>query len=204
MIYDISPPITPDLAVFPGDTPPSRTILMDMKGGDHVTLSTLRSTVHVGAHVDGPSHYGVDGCTIDEQPLDLFIGPCEVMTVDVARGNCITPDDLSSEIRCERLLLRTGTFPDPTRWNEDFAALVPACVDFLHEHGVRLLGIDTPSVDPGSATELLAHHRFLAHDMSILEGIVLTGVPDGVYELIALPLRLVGFDGSPVRAVLRA
>ncbi len=69
---------------------------------------------------------------------------------------------------------------------------------------MRLLGIDTPSVDPGSAKELLAHHRFLAHDMAILEGIVLTGVPDGVYELIALPLRLVGFDGSPVRAVLRA
>jgi arylformamidase len=100
-------------------------------------------------------------------------------------------------------LIATGTYPEPERWNEDFAALAPSTVDLLHERGVRLVGIDTPSVDLKSDAELLAHSRFLANDMVILEGLVLGGVEPGEYELIALPLKLVGFDASPVRAVLR-
>jgi len=95
-------------------------------------------------------------------------------------------------------------YPDPNRWNDDFAALEPDTVDLLHERGVRLVGIDTPSVDLKSDAHLLAHKRFLAHGMSILEGLVLDGVADGEYELIALPLKLAGFDASPVRAILRS
>jgi arylformamidase len=101
------------------------------------------------------------------------------------------------------VLLVTGTFPDPRHWNEDFAALEPDLVDALHALGVRLVGIDTPSVDLFSSKDLPAHKRFLAHDMAILEGLVLKDVPQGLYELIALPLKLEGFDASPVRAVLR-
>jgi arylformamidase len=100
--------------------------------------------------------------------------------------------------------LATGTFPDPTQFNEDFAALEPSLVEFLHERGVRLVGVDTPSVDPFDSKELPAHKTFFKHDLAILEGLVLDGVPDGIYELIALPLRLVGFDASPVRAILRS
>jgi arylformamidase len=106
-------------------------------------------------------------------------------------------------VRGERVLIATGTYPDPESFNEDFAALDPATVDLLHERGARLVGIDTPSVDLFAARELAAHHRFLAHDMAILEGLVLAHVPEGTYELIALPLKLTGFDASPVRAVLR-
>ncbi len=102
------------------------------------------------------------------------------------------------------MLLVTGTFPDPTRWNEDFASLEPDLVDALHALSVRLVGIDTPSVDPFSSKDLQAHKRFLANDMAILEGLVLKDVPQGLYELIALPLKLEGFDASPVRAVLRS
>jgi arylformamidase len=101
------------------------------------------------------------------------------------------------------VLVRTGTFPDPTVFHEDFAALAPELVDSLHARGVRLVGIDTPSVDPFDSADLPAHRAFLKNDMAILEGLDLSAVPDGVYELIALPLRLVGFDASPVRAVLR-
>jgi len=86
---------------------------------------------------------------------------------------------------------------------EDFAALAPELVTWLHERGVCLVGIDTPSVDPFSSKELPAHKTFLKHDMAILEGLMLKDVPEGHYELIALPLRLAGFDASPVRAVLR-
>jgi arylformamidase len=103
-----------------------------------------------------------------------------------------------------RLLLATGTAPDPEAFREDFAALSPELIDHLHGLGVKLVGTDAPSVDPFASKDLPAHHRFLAHDMAILEGLALAGVPEGAYELIALPLRLVGFDASPVRAVLRS
>ncbi len=202
MIIDISPPITPGLAVFPGDTPASREVLMDMARGDALTLSTLRATVHMGAHADAPSHYGRGARTIDQQDLALYVGPCQVIRVRGRRGRHLGPRDLPNEIETERLLLATGTYPDPTVFNTDFAALEPALVDHLADRGVRLVGIDTPSVDPADSKDLAAHHRFLARDVAILEGLVLTGVEPGRYELIALPLRLVGFDASPVRAVL--
>jgi arylformamidase len=203
MLYDISPSITGSLAVWPGDTPPTREVLLDLAVGDSVTLSTLRSTVHLGAHADAPSHYGIRAPDIASRTLERYIGPCEVMRVTVARGERITPGMLPRSVSAPRVLFATGTFPDPTRFNEDFAALAPELVDHLHASGVTLVGIDTPSVDPMRSKDLPAHHRFLAHDMAILEGLVLGAVPDGRYELIALPLPLVGFDASPVRAVLR-
>lgn len=202
-LYDISPAISPELKVWPGDTPISREILLDMHKGANITLSTLRATVHLGAHADAPSHYGVDAPTIEQRSLDRYLGKCQVMRVNVARHARIAIADLQSPLRAPRVLFRTGTFPDPTNWNNDFAALSAELVDFLHEHGVVLAGLDTPSVDLFESKDLPAHQRFLAHDMAILEGIVLDEVPEGVYELIALPLKLVGFDASPVRAVLR-
>ena len=106
-------------------------------------------------------------------------------------------------LRAERVLLHTGTFPDPARFNEDFAALAPELIDRLHQQGVILVGTDAASIDPFASKDLPAHRTCLRHDMAILEGLVLGMVPGGVYELIALPLKLTGFDASPVRAVLR-
>ena len=204
-LYDITPPITPALAVWPGDTPPTREVLMDMgpPKGDNITLSTLRATVHLGAHADGPSHYGKDAPGIGERSLDYYIGSCQVMKVDVPRGTRVELRHLPYQVRAKRILLSTGTFPDCNSFNEDYAAISPALVDHLHTRGVKLVGIDTPSVDTFDSKDLPAHKRFLANDMAILEGLVLHGVPDGVYEMIALPLKLMGFDASPVRAVLR-
>jgi arylformamidase len=110
---------------------------------------------------------------------------------------------LRDPITEERVLLCTGTYPDPNRFQTDFAALAPELVDHLHNLGVRLVGIDTPSVDLFESKDLPAHRRLLAHDMAILEGLVLANVPPGRYELCALPLPLIGFDASPVRAILR-
>jgi arylformamidase len=204
MLYDISPPLTTSLAVWPGDSALTREVLLELALGDSVTLSTLRATVHLGAHADAPSHYGKDASDIATRPLELYLGACEVMRVEPARGTRLTPSMLPRAVTAPRLLLATGTFPDPTRFNEDFAALSAELVDALHLAGVRLVGIDTPSVDLFASKDLPAHRRFLAHDMGILEGLVLEGVPEGSYELIALPLRLEGFDASPVRAVLRS
>jgi arylformamidase len=203
VLYDISPTVTAALAVWPGDTPPSREVLLDMRRGDSLTLSTLRATVHLGAHADAPSHYGRDARTIEAQPLERYLGRCRVLRVPVARGSRISPAAIPAGELTERLLIATGTYPDPERFNEDFAALEPATVDLLDTRGVRLAGIDTPSVDLFADKKLIAHARFLAHDMAILEGLVLDGVPEGIYELIAVPLKLAGFDASPVRALLR-
>ena len=202
-LYDITPPITPYLRVWPGDTPPAREVLLDMRRGDEITLSTLRATVHLGAHADAPSHYGADAPAIDARGLDYYLGRCQVIRVPVPRGSLVTPEAVAAPITAPRVLLDSGTHPDPELFPEDFAALSPELVTWLHRQGVRLVGIDTPSVDPFSSKELPAHKTFLKHDMAILEGLVLKDVPEGVYELIALPLRLVGFDASPVRAVLR-
>lgn len=203
VIHDITPPISPALAVWPGDNPPRREKRLDMRRGDNLTLSSLHSTVHAGAHADAPSHYGVDAPTIDQRPIDLYLGPCRLLRVAVGPGQRIVASALPRELGAERVLFATGTYPDPTRFNEDFAALSPELIDELKRRGVRLVGIDTPSVDPLDSKELPTHQACLKHDMAILEGLALADVPDGLYELIALPLKLAGFDGSPVRAVLR-
>ena len=203
MLYDISPSVSPRLGVWPGDTKPTRKVLLDLAKGDNITLSTLTATVHLGAHADAPSHYGKKGETIETRDLSLYIGPCQVIRVPADRKTRIEPDGLPP-ITDERVLIHTGTFPDPEHWNDDFAALSPRLVDFLHGKGVRLVGIDTPSVDLQDSKDLPAHQAFLRHDMAILEGLVLKDVLAGRYELIAVPLRLEGFDASPVRAVLRS
>jgi arylformamidase len=203
MIFDISPPLSPRLQVWPGDTPLSREVLCDLRRGDNITLSTLYATCHLGAHADGPNHYGLDAPAIDAVPLDYYLGPCQVLHVATTRNTRLTPADLPESILAERLLLATGSYPDPEHFNTDFAALSPELVQWLHQRGVKLIGIDTPSVDLFDSKDLPAHRAFLRCNMAILEGLVLRAVPEGVYELIALPLRLVGFDASPVRAVLR-
>ena len=203
MIYDISPPISPDFQVWPGDTPPSREVLMDMKRGDSVTLSTLRTTVHLGSHVDAPSHYGIDAPSVEQWPVERFLGPCQVVRVSPRHGTRMSPDILTDPVRAERVLFATQTFPYPTPFRDDFAAFTPELIDTLAEQGVTLVGTDAPSVDLFPSKGLEAHHACLEHDVAILEGVVLAGVPEGVYELIALPLNLVGFEGSPVRAILR-
>ena len=203
MIYDITPPVSEHLKVWPGDTPLSREVLGDQRKGDLTTTSTLRATVHLGAHADAPNHYALDAPSIDQRPLDLYIGRCQVIRVTAAHGMRIEPGVLDTPIQAKRVLLATATFPDPSAFNEDFAALSPDLVDHLANQGVRLVGIDTPSVDPFDSKDLPTHMACLKHDMAILEGLVLEGVPDGIYELIALPLKLVGFDASPVRAILR-
>jgi arylformamidase len=203
MFLDISPTISARLGVWPGDTKPSRKILLDLAKGDNITLSSLTATVHLGAHADAPSHYGKKGDTIETRDLSLYIGPCQVIRMPADRKTRIEPDGLPP-ITDERVLIYTGSFPDPEDWNDDFAALSPKLVDFLHEKGVRLVGIDTPSVDLQDSKDLPAHKAFLKHDMAILEGLVLKDVLAGRYELIAVPLKLEGFDASPVRAVLRS
>jgi arylformamidase len=129
-----------------------------------------------------------------------------VVEARISRGARVAPTDLAtpiSRLGHPRVLIKTSTFPDPSRWNQDFGALSVELVEALAARGVITIGIDTPSVDLQDSKDLPAHHAILRHDIAILEGLDLSGVAPGEYELIALPLKLVGFDASPVRAVLR-
>lgn len=201
-IIDISPTLRPSIAVWPGDVPFSRAIALSIDGGANIDLSAIHTTVHVGAHTDAPSHYVAGGEGIATRPLARYLGPCEVVAVDVGRGERVRPHHLPHPPRAPRVLFRTGTFPDPDAFNEDFAALSPELVDALAAHGAVLVGIDTPSIDLCHDKVLHTHLAVARHDMAVLEGIVLDHVAAGVYELIALPLKLDGADASPVRAVL--
>ncbi len=212
-LFDISPPLDANLAVFPGDTSLTRDILSRREDGDSVTLSTLRTTVHLGAHVDAPVHYEADAAGIDQTPLDRLLGRCRVVRLGTEAGRRIEAESLAAALRVlddfggplpPRVLVATGSYPDPSVWTAEFTALEPAAIDWMAGSGVMTVGIDTPSIDPAESRDLPAHAAVARHGMTILEGLRLEGVPEGDYELIALPLRLVGFDGSPVRAVLRS
>lgn len=204
MIIDISPPITPSLRVFPGDTPMSREVLLSLEAGANITLSTLRSTVHLGSHADGPNHYVQGGASIDEVPLERYVGPCQVVAATMEPDRRVGVDDIDVDAISERrVLIRTDSYPDPTVWTESFAGLEPELVRALAARDVMTIGVDTPSVDSAASKDLPAHGAFAETGLVILEGLMLGQVAPGRYELIALPLKLVGFDGSPVRAILR-
>ncbi|MDX1584707.1 MAG: cyclase family protein [Thermoanaerobaculia bacterium] len=203
MLIDISPEIREGIAVFPGDVPFVQTIALDMNRGDHLTLSSMNGTLHLGSHADAPSHYLHGGESIADRSLDFYIGPCDVIDVTAVGARRIGPNDLPLDRDwAERVLFRTDTFLDPSRWSDSFASLSPELIDHLSGRGVRLVGIDTPSIDPSESKELESHQAVARHDMAILEGLILSRVEAGRYRLIAPPLRIHGGDAGPVRAVL--
>jgi len=207
VLHDCSPTVNGDLPVWPGDTPASRRVLCELSRGDSVTLSTLTATVHLGSHADGPNHYAIDGRSIDRQPLEHYIGECIVVSASTSRGGRVLPADLSvpiAELASRRVLIRTKTHRAGAVFDDGFAGLSVELVERLAAIGVITVGVDTPSVDTFDSRDLPAHNAIHRADIAILEGLVLEGVPDGRYELIAPPLKLEGFDASPVRAVLRA
>lgn len=201
-IHDLSPRISPRLAVWPGDVAFSRHMAVSIAEGANLDLSSMTATLHLGAHADAPSHYTADGAAMNAVDLAPYVGPCQVMRVEVQRGDRIMPKHLTREVAAPRVLFHTGTFPDPEAWNTDFASLSPELVEHLHAQGVVLVGLDTPSVDPFESKALEAHQALGRCGMRNLEGLVLDAVPDGLYTLAALPLKIEGADASPVRAVL--
>lgn len=202
-IFDISPMVSARTAVYPGDTPFSAQFLLDMKKGDHLTLSQFTTSAHIGAHADSPSHYALKGAGIEARSLATYMGPAQVIEVTCKPDTRIQVEDLRGQtIQAPRVLFKTGSFPDPNHWNGDFMSLSAELVQYLADKGVRLVGIDTPSIDLADDKILESHQVVNKNNMAILEGLVLAHVPPGLYGLVALPLRLEGLDASPVRAIL--
>lgn len=199
--YDLSPRIDSTLGVFPGDQKFVRSISMDTNKGDHLGLSSITTTLHLGSHTDAPCHYGVNSPGMDQVNLDYYWGKAQVIHIS-GKPERILPEHVSREIQAPRLLFRTESFPDPYNWNSDFSALSPELIYWAAKKGVILFGIDTPSVDPESSKKLESHQALLKTQTAVLEGIVLDEVPEGLYILSALPLKLKDADASPVRAIL--
>ncbi|MGZ3652011.1 MAG: cyclase family protein [Bdellovibrionota bacterium] len=199
-IWDISPVISSDLAVFPGDTPFSRQVSLDFPQ-NHLALSSITTTVHLGAHADSSSHYHAKGKGVDQRPLERYLGPCQVMEVNLPRGERILPRHIGA-VKAPRVLFKTLSFPDPNKWNGDFNSLSPELIEHLADQDVITVGIDTPSVDPADSKALESHQALFRRDVAVLEGIILNRVESGLYTLIALPLPLKDADASPVRAIL--
>lgn len=202
-ILDISPQLHSGTAVFPGDEPFQNMVAMSFEKGDHLRLSAIRTTLHVGAHADAPSHYHPSGVGMSERDLRLYLGPAQIVDVrGLKPGARVLVSDVKNPITCRRVLFRTDSFTNPDQWRDDFNSLSPELIDWLTAQGVRLVGIDTPSVDPADSKALESHQSLFRNDLAVLEGLTLTQVQAGVYTLIALPLPLKGADASMVRAVL--
>lgn len=202
IFFDITPVISPSLGVFPGDKSFEQKFVLDFPK-NHLSLSQITTTVHLGAHADSPYHYHSSGATMEQVDLFPYIGLCQVIHASAPDGSRVYPADLEGqEILAPRVLICTGSFPDPEHWNSDFQALSPELIQYLSQKGVRLVGIDTPSIDPEQSKQMESHQAIYQCRMSVLEGLVLSDVPEGLYTLVALPLKIKGSDASPVRAVL--
>jgi arylformamidase len=202
-LWDISPPIATGSPVFPGDQPYQQQWTARLGPGCPVNLSALTFSPHVGAHADAPLHYANDAPTIGEVDLAPYLGPCRVIHA-IGPARLIEVADLAPHVRDlpPRVLVRTCD-KAPTAWSPEFSAFAPETLTWLAGQGVRLVGIDSQSVDPAESKTLDSHQQLLRHHLRVLENLVLDAVPAGDYELIALPLKLMEACASPVRAVLR-
>jgi len=202
-LWDISQPLRPALPVWPGDTAFTIRPRWTHGPGSPVNVASIELSTHSGAHADAPLHYDPAGLTIEAVSLEPYLGPCRVVD---ARGCGDAIDaglvDAHWSPGVTRMLFRTFDRFPMERWPDNFTAVSAGAIRALNAHGVVLVGIDSPSLDPETSKTMDAHLA-VPHDMRILEGLVLDHVPPGDYELIALPLPLAGLDASPVRAVLR-
>ena len=201
-IYDISHTLQEGLPAWPGDWEFYRELSSRIEDGEGSNSSNIRTALHIGTHLDAPRHTIENGLTVDQVALSAVIGPALVISVN---GPVIKADDLEivTEKKARRVIFHCPGQDAPLRsFPENFTYPGPDAARFLVEAGVLLVGTNTPSVDPPDSTALETHRILMAAGIVVLENLFLEEVPDGEYELIALPLKISGGDGSPVRAVL--
>ena len=204
-LWDISPPVHAASPVFPGDTAYEQRWSAEIGPGCPVNVSSVTMSPHIGAHADAPLHYDPQGFAIGELDLSPFIGPCRVIHA-IGAHPLILWSHLEHAVRDlpPRVLVRTYRRAPSDRWDPDLTAFAPDTVEKLADAGIQLIGIDTASIDPATSKSLDSHQVIRRRHLRVLENLVLDDVPEGDYELIALPLKLTTADASPVRAVLRA
>lgn len=205
-IIDISRTLRPELAVWPGDTPFSMTRTMNLKAGDSVNLTTLKMSAHSGTHVDAPLHFADKGQAITDLDLGQFWGLAQVVTVPNQEGPLYPEDFQNYDLSlAQRLLVRSPcSFQHHADFPSRFVYPGLALVENLAELGIVLYGSDAPSMDAEDSKSLQGHQALHRNGIAILEWLDLRAASDGLYELVAMPLKIEDGDGSPVRAALRA
>jgi len=204
-LWDISPPVHAGSPVFPGDTPYSQQWCATIGPGCPVNVSAITLSPHVGAHADAPLHYDARGQAIGAVDLAPYLGRCRVVHA-IGRGPLVRWEHLAHALAGAppRVLVRVYQRQPQQAFDDDLPAFAPETVERLADAGVTLLGTDSASVDPASSKDLPSHQVLRRRGLRVLENLLLDEVPEGDYELIALPLKLMQADASPVRAVLRA
>jgi arylformamidase len=201
-IIDISQTIHPGMAIWPGDTEYKPFWVAQMENGMVCNIGSVTMSLHTGTHADAPFHFLPEGLTIADVDLSPYMGP--VLVVDIAGVKSIDADAIAGiqAERVERIIFRTMSI-NADKFESSFAHITPDGAEALVARGIKLIGIDTPSVDQADSKTLDTHKILAEHSVAILENLSLEHVSPGTYELIALPLKLAGMDASPVRAILR-
>lgn len=205
-LIDITRTLDARLAVWPGDAPFELHVICDRRLAAPVNLTRLTLSAHLGTHIDAPHHIADAAQTVDALDLAIYWGLAQVVTVDKTAGPLI-PDDFAGVAleRAPRLLVRsTASLADPTIFLQQFVYPSPELADYLAAQGILLYGTDAPSMDAAESEDLAGHLALLRNGIAILEGLELSQAADGVYDFVALPLKIAGGDGSPVRAALRS
>jgi arylformamidase len=204
-LWDISPPVNASTPVFPGDTAYAQQWVARIEPGCPVNVSAITLSPHVGAHADAPLHYDPSGAAIGAVELDAFLGPCRVIHA-IGCGPLVRPEHLAHALDQlpPRVLVRVYRLQPQDRFDNALPAFAPETVSLLADRGVKLIGIDSASIDPADSKTLESHQVIRRRGLRVLENLLLDDVPEGDYELIALPLKLTTADASPVRAVLRS
>ncbi|WP_422122700.1 arylformamidase [Planococcus sp. X10-3] len=200
-IFDISMELNAETPEWPGDRPFEYALSVTKEQSGSVNIGEIKSSTHMGTHIDAPFHYDDNGLKIEEMPLDVYLTSAQVVDVQglekVEVGHLPEP-----EAGVTALLLKSCSWQDRTQFPATWPVFSGAIAEWMKAKGIRLLGVDVPSVDPENSKELPMHHSMNNHERFILEGIMLDHIEPGVYELAALPLKITGAEGSPVRAVL--
>jgi len=204
-LWDISPPVNASTPVFPGDTAYAQQWVASIEPGCPVNVSAITLSPHVGAHADAPLHYDPAGAAIGAVELDAFLGPCRVIHA-MGGGPLVRPEHIAHALDQlpPRVLVRVYQRQPQDRFDNALPAFAPETVSLLADRGVKLIGIDSASIDPADSKTLDSHQVIRQRGLRVLENLLLDEVPEGDYELIALPLKLTTADASPVRAVLRS
>lgn len=204
-LYDISRTLSPSVATWEGDTPFSLQDTLTISGGDSVNVLKLTMSIHTATHIDAPYHFDNHGEKTHDLDLAPYWGLAQVISIQKAPGELFSPEDLAKiEIQAPRILVHSfaSSLPD-THFPQEINYPSLEFVQHLKDHAVMLFGTDAPSMDAITDATLPAHHALHHANIALLEGLNLSDVPDGLYELTALPIKIQDGDGSPVRAVLR-
>jgi arylformamidase len=201
-IFDVSMTLSIQTPEWPGDTPFSYEMTWTKEESGSVNVGKISTSTHIGTHIDAPFHFDNEGDKVHEIDLERYIGPAVV--IDCTGKKKVNAKDLSERLTDfpAIVILKTNSWDDRLAFPKSIPYLDPEIGDFLKRKGVKLLGVDLPSVDAIDSKELITHHALHKNDVYILEGLILDDIKEGTYRLVALPLKIEGSDGSPVRAIL--